>query len=255
MRNQELLTWLAVSLLGLAVTPTMAGTAAAAAAAAPDWSQAMRQLDANHDRRLDADELARGQELAAVLLSLTWEDCDRDHDGVVRPAEFEAAAGAARQTLAGSTVGESDDATAQLAEALSLGVLLEQLGSDATYADELAALREAVEDLDDDETVYTHIIQNPARYPKLLPLTRTYVRYYPLRPALRRYYHPRHPLAARYRVKAHPHPKPGPKAPAVKPKSHAAKPPHKLAPNKVHHGPKPAGNAGRPRGKPGHGRP
>ena len=41
----------------------------------------------------------------------------------------------------------------ELAKLMSMQVLLDRLGQDEQYADELAALREAVENMDDDETV------------------------------------------------------------------------------------------------------
>lgn len=192
-----------------------------AASSSPDKAEPasfireVRYLDADHDRAINAQELARGQQMAAVLLSLSWEDCDHDGDGVISPAEFESAVAAASQALAEDEEKDSQ-AEEKLFDTLSPGLLLAQLAENQEYAEELAALRAAVEDLDDDEAVVTHIIQNPKLYPRLSPVVHTYVRHYPLRPAWRPHVKARHP----YRYK-HPYapklkPKVGPKPPMAK---------------------------------------
>lgn len=177
----------------------------------------VRYLDADRNGEIDTEELVAGQQMASVLLMLSWEECDRNGDGAVSVSEFASAAAEMRQTLL-KAEGESDSAAEEaVARALSLRVLLDRLATEEQYAAELAELREAVEDLDDDEAVATHIVRNPALYPRLTPVVGTYIRHYPVRPPLRR-------LVPHYAVPFRHHPKavkplkgPKPPKPAVKP--------------------------------------
>jgi hypothetical protein len=180
----------------------------------------MKFLDRDRDRQIDADELAAGQEAAALLLVLSWSDCDRDEDGAIDLAEFQAAVTEARQSLAEVEPEVEDQAVQDLASAVPLSLLLGRLSADDRYADEIASLREAIEDLDDEEAVVTYVTHYPRRYPNLTPVIRTWGRYYPVRSALRRHFHrwphrpPAHVKPAKPRgpgPKARPKPKPGPR--------------------------------------------
>lgn len=186
--------------------------------------QLLRFLDSNRDRRVSADELALGQDLAAVLLMLSFNECDRDQDGSLELPELSAATAEARQELALAESEEELEAQEDLARAVSLQVLLERLAGDDRYAQEIAALREAVENLDDEDAVITYITQHPKLYPHLGPVIRVWGRYYPVRPELRRHFwrrpphRPTHlkPLRPAPKPRAHP-PKPAPR-PKPKPK-------------------------------------
>jgi hypothetical protein len=144
-------------------------------------------LDVDGNGSLSATELAQGQLVAAMLQALDWNACDADHDGTVTRAEYQAAAFETLRSLRAAADPADEQAEQDLAAAVSLEVLLEQLGASETYAAELAALREAVANLGDEDTVVTHVITNPARYPHLGPLVRAWVRYYPVKPELRRH--------------------------------------------------------------------
>ena len=101
----------------------------------------MKHLDANGDGTIDPQELATGQQLAAMILTLSWNQSDLNQDGVLTEGEFLAAAEAAMQEVL-STQGEEDSQAEQaLAEAIPLSVLLENLARDDQYAEEIAALR------------------------------------------------------------------------------------------------------------------
>ena len=172
---------IAVSLL--AVPPAAADPSPGDAPLADSQSFAaeITYLDANRDGRIDARELAAGQQMAAAIARLSWHAGDRNQDGQLTPAEFQAAITAALQSGASA----DNQAEEYVADAVPLSVLLQQLGDDQAYADELTALREAVEDLDDDDAVITHVVSHASRYPRLNPVLRTWVRDYPVRPRLR----------------------------------------------------------------------
>ena len=182
-------------------------------------------LDANGDGAIDAREFAHGQQMASMILTLTWDACDRNQDGKLAPPEFQTAASEALRTLLSADSEADEQAEAALAKAVPMSMLLEQLGRDQAYADEIAALREALEELDDD-TVVTHIISEPDHYPRLTPVVRTWVRYYPVRPGLRRHLRPHHKRDPKPAKPLRPHVRP--KAAAGHGKPHAAKP-HKSA--------------------------
>ncbi len=212
--------------------------------APPTYLDEMRFLDCNHDRRIDERELAQGQQMAAMILTLSWEECDSNGDGGISVDEFEhAAAQSMSELLEMESETDTDieqQAEEDLAGAVPVGLLLERLASQERYADEVAALREAVEDLDDDDAVVTHIVANPKRYPHLTPAVRTWVRHYPVRPELRR--HVKHPHWRYYRpTKAKPH---KPVKPTVKPAS-GKKPPKVNKPPKNKPVKKPARGAKR----------
>ena len=218
--------WLAATLAGLLFQPGSPGQSTQPSpdtpAGPPAFVEEMRYLDTDRDRQLDPKEFAHGQQMAAMLLMLSWDECDRDSDGFVSHSEFELAASEAMKGLlqAGTAVEEETAAEEELAAAIPVQVLLSQLAAKEQFAGELADLRAAMQNLDDDEAVVTHIVENPTRYPRLAPVIRTWVRHYPVRPALRQHVKPLHPLSPKYRH--HPHPGPrspkGPGKPGPKPK-------------------------------------
>jgi len=169
---------------------TAASASAATSARWQSFAAELTYLDANQDGHIDARELATGQQMASMMLMLSWEACDRNQDGQLTPAEFQAAATDALQALLSADSAVDEEAEQALAEAMPVGVLLRQLGRDQAYAGELAALREAVEDVDDDETVVTHVISNPTLYPRLSPVIRTWVRHYPAKSKIRHHVRP-----------------------------------------------------------------
>ncbi|UCG15161.1 MAG: hypothetical protein JSV19_07665 [Phycisphaerales bacterium] len=200
------------------------------AAAAGAYAAELAYLDANQDGSIDAQEFARGQQGAAMLLMLSWEACDQDSSGEIDRAEFMAAAPEAMAESLAANDETEQQAEEALANAIPLNLLLEQLGKDESYAEELAALRQAVQDMDDEESVVTHVVASPTRYPRLSPVVRVWTRYYPVKPALRRHVKGRYrPLGLRAK----------PPRPAVKPRG-------KLGPGKPA-APRPP----KPRGKPG----
>jgi hypothetical protein len=221
------------SLRAYAATDATRAAADAAPAGPQNFAAEWTYLDADGDGRISATELAQGQRMAAMILTLSLEAGDPDHDGKLTPAEFQAAVTTALQTLASADNEGEQPADEELARAVPLSLVFQQLSGTDTYAAELAALREAVTNLDDEETVVTHIISNPARYPRLGPLVRTWVRYYPVRPELRRHVPPGLPHVP------HPAQPPGLHVPPPRPKtgqpgvtkpSHAVKPSPKPAP-------------------------
>jgi hypothetical protein len=197
----------------------------------------MDYLDVNGDGKLDAREMAVGQQMAAMMLGLSWEDCDLDGDGSVSAGEWSAAANEAMQALMADASEESETAETALAEALPLSLVLDRLSQDDRYTSEIAELREAVEDLDDEEAVYTHIYGNPSRYVYLGPAVRTWWRHYPVKGAKWRYGHRygRHRVGPK--VKPGANPKPGGRV--GPPKKAAAGGPKK--PGKSGKGPGPKG--------------
>ncbi|MCP4593524.1 MAG: hypothetical protein GY842_22535, partial [bacterium] len=165
-------------------------------------------LDADADGAISPRELDDGQQAARLLLALSWEGCDADGDGKLSLAEYHAGAFQAAQALPTSDDENAQQAETALADAVPLSLLLERLGEDSSYAAELAALWEAVDD-QDDQTVITQVISNPTRYPKLGPVLRTWVRHYPVKSNLRRHGH-RTPHAVKP-ARIHPNPKAKPK--------------------------------------------
>lgn len=146
----------------------------------------MRYLDTDGDRRIDAKELAAGQHMASMLLMLSWDECDRNGDGTVGLGEFQVAADHAMQALREANNEAAQQAEDALARAVTMKLLLEQLAREEQYAAEIAALREEIEDLEDDEAVVTYVIEYATRYPRLTPIVRTWVRHYPVKPRLYR---------------------------------------------------------------------
>jgi hypothetical protein len=194
------------------------------------YARLVRWLDRNHDLEIDEQELAAGQETASLLLALSWDGCDQDESGSIDVGELAVALAAIKKELAEVDAAAEAQAEEALANAVSLDMVLGRLAADERYAAEIAALREAVADLDDDEAVVSYITRYPTQYPRLLPVIRTWGRYYPVRPELRRHFwrHPRrgpayvkpkdlrpHPKPRPPKVKPHPKPKPKPK---VKPR-------------------------------------
>ena len=194
--------WLTASILCMWAPQSVPATPQQQPTGEPGYLREMRYIDVDRDRRIDAREFAEAQQGASMLLMLSWEDCDKDGDGALSHAEFEAAADEAMQALLETDDEADESAEDELAELISMQVLIDRLGHSDQYADELAALRAAVENMDDDETVVTHIVQNPTRYPHLVPVVRTWVRHYPVKPGLRRHLKPYNPLPAKYRAKA-----------------------------------------------------
>jgi len=190
---------------------------------ATSYLREMRYLDADGDKRISAQELARGQQTASLMLMLSWDESDRDGDGVISLAEFQSAAEEAMQTLLDLDSESDQQAEDALARAIGLDVLLDRLASNDRYADEIAALREAIEELEDDEAVITYLIKYATHFPRLSPVIKAWLRHYPVRPGLRRLAKPGPPRAYRPpgKAKLAPPPKPGPKGG----KPHPRKPP------------------------------
>jgi hypothetical protein len=205
-------------------------------APAAGYARELGYLDADGDQRIDARELAHGQQMASMILMLAWDECDRDGNGEISPDEFRSAADEAMQAMlqADSESETEQQAEDTLARAVPLKLLLDQLAGEEDYAQEVAALRASVENLDDDEAVVTYINQYPTRYPHLTPVIHTWVRHYPVRPELRRLVKPLPPRAYHpsAKVKSHP-PRRGPKAGkpgSKKPPRPGGKPPRKGPP-------------------------
>ena len=157
--------------------------------------------------------------MASVMVMLSWDQCDSDGDGSISPAELQSAADQALQALLEAETESETEQEAQdaLARAVPLELLLDRLADDDRYAEEIAALREEIEDLDDDEATITYITKHPTRYPRLTPVVKTWVRHYPVRPGLRRLVKPRS-YRAPAKAKPAPSPKPAPKATKPGPK-------------------------------------
>jgi len=184
----------------------------------------MMFLDTDGDHKIDARELAAGQQMAAVVLTLSWDTSDRDADGTITLGELQTAAEEANQALLEADATDEQQAEDAIGKLLSLRVLLDRLAGEEQYADEIAALREAVEDLDDSDAVVTHLVTYAKRYPHLSPVVRTWRRYYDVRSDLRRHWRT---LTPGNTVKS----TPKPEVKAVKPgaKKHVGKPVKKTA--------------------------
>ena len=151
----------------------------------------LRLLDTDSDGVLSVAELQEGQWRAYVLLSLDWDACDLDGDGNVDGLEYARAMDEAGRALATTDLEYDVQAEDTLAQAITVALLLDRLAHDANYTAEIVTLRTAVRDFSNDEAVVTYVLKYPDRYPRLTPLVRTWVRYYPVRPQLRRLV-PRH---------------------------------------------------------------
>jgi hypothetical protein len=211
--------------------------------AEPEYLHEMRYFDTNFDRKIDAKEFAAGQQLASMMLMLSWDGCDLDGDGAVSFGEFRTAAAEAMQTLLEADSESEQQAEEELARMLPLKLLLQRLGQEGKYADEVAALREAIEDLDDDDAIITHVTTYPKLYPHIAPIVHTWYRHYPLKPGVRRNLRTlparAHPLKPKAKTAGHVKPKPKPKAGPRKPAKHAGKAGRSKPKSKA--GPKPAG--------------
>jgi hypothetical protein len=172
----------------------------------------MRYLDIDGDRQISAKELAAGQQMASMMLMLSWDACDRDGDGAISLEELQPAADEAMQTLLETDSESEQKAEEELARLMPLRLLLERLAENEEYSAELAALRAAIEGLDDDDAIITHITTYPRRYPHIAPIVRTWYRYYPVRPGLRRHLRPLPPRHDPPGPKVKPGPRPKPKA-------------------------------------------
>lgn len=150
----------------------------------------MRCLDTDGDRRVSPKELAAGQHMASMLLMLSWDECDLDYDGAMSLGEFQLAAEEAMQVLRETNTEAAQQAQDALAKAVTMRLLLEQLSREEQYAAEIAALRAEIRDMNDDEAVVTYIIKYPTRYPRLVPVVRTWVRHYPVHPRLHKVVRP-----------------------------------------------------------------
>jgi hypothetical protein len=158
------------------------------------YARVLKFLDLDGNQRIDLRELSGGQQMAAMILTLEWVECDADHDGTLNAAEFEQAAAKTMQALLAEhsdpVAEDEQQAQEDLAGAVSLSLILQHLTSNPRYADEIAALHKALADLDDEGEVVTYITGHPTLYPRLGPLVRTWIRTYPTRPQLWRHAKP-----------------------------------------------------------------
>jgi hypothetical protein len=164
-------------------------------ARAPTTSGRILQfVDLDGDGRVEPAELAVAQQSAATILALDWTESDVDRDGSLNATEFAQAAIKTMQALL------ADDREAQepseqqvqedLASAVPFSLVLERVAKRPRYADEVAALRKAIEDLSVDEDVVAYVVGHAAQYPRLTPLLQTWMNSYPVRPGLLRYLKP-----------------------------------------------------------------
>ena len=135
--------------------------------------------------------------MASMLLMLSWDECDIDRDQAVSLPEFQLAADEAMLALRVANSDAARQAEDALAKAVTMKLLLEQLSREQQYAAEIAALRAEIVDMADEEAVVTYIIKYPTRYPRLVPIVRTWVRHYPVHSRLHRVVKP-------YRVRTYP---------------------------------------------------
>lgn len=154
----------------------------------------LKFLDRDRDGRVDSKELEAGQIAAAALLALTVEDADSNNDGTISAAELEEAVKKAVAQLKeaqedAAAVAETEGQDA-LDGAAAAQVILDRLATNEAYRAEIAALRAAVSDLSNDDAVVTYVIDHSTQYPRLAPLFRTWVRYYPAPPVLHRHIRP-----------------------------------------------------------------
>lgn len=215
-----------VPTLGVALSLLAAGSFLAPRCPASEDEQetlwrVARFLDADADYQIDSEELNEAQRLAGAIGQLDLQAGDSDLDGVLSPEELFSTLLAA---LAGpgeeEEAEEAEDAAAEaaLANALGLPLLLEGLAGQDDYAAEIARLREAVEDLHDEDATVSYLVTHASSYPRLYPVVRVWATRYPTKPHLRRHFAPRRPHPARPAVrptKPRPKPaaKPGPKPP------------------------------------------
>ena len=68
-------------------------------AAMQEQIRLMRYFDTDRDRRIDADEFSVGLETAALVLMMSWSDCDQSGDGWIDLEEFGPAVARARRAL------------------------------------------------------------------------------------------------------------------------------------------------------------
>ncbi len=158
---------------------------------APEHLRELRFLDVNVDRRIDAKELAAGQYYASMILMLDFDECDRDGDGWIAPDEFHMAAEVAEKEMRETNLEGAEQAQDALAKAITLKLLLDQLAEDAAYAAEIAALRQEIKDLSDEDVVVSYIIKYPTRFPRLRPILYTWGHYYPVRSSIHKVIRPR----------------------------------------------------------------
>ena len=183
----------------------------------------LKYFDTNRDRVVDVDEFSVGFEGAALMLMLSWDECDLNGDEAIDLEEFSLAVAEGRRALAQAREEEYEaEVTEVLASAVTLNVLLDRLALQVEYAVEIAELRQALKDFDDGDVVVTYVLRYPDRYPRLTPVIRTWGRYYPVKSSMRKHFgRPAHrphwyvkPPSAKKRsgkvgVRPGPRPKPG----------------------------------------------
>ncbi len=158
------------------------------------YARALQLIDVDSNGKVDPAELAAAQQSAAMILALDWAESDTDGDGSLSTIEFVQAATKTMQVLLadGPEAEEAPEQQAQedLASAIPFSLILERVAKSPRYVDEVAALRKAIEDASDDEEVVAYLVGHPALYPRLMPLLRTWIHSYPVRPGLLRYLKP-----------------------------------------------------------------
>ena len=170
--------------------PTTRTTTVEVTTTGDDYLREFYYVDADGDRMIDAKDLASAQYYGSLIDALEFDECDHNRDGVIDPTEFRLAVAAAEMSRPDDEGADDDAAYNALASAVTLRLVLDQLSKDALYAAEVAALKEALRDLHDEEAVVEYIIKYPARYPRLRTVVYTWGRHYPVRKTMHRLIRP-----------------------------------------------------------------
>jgi hypothetical protein len=151
------------------------------------YANEIKFFDRNNDGKIDQHEFQTGQQTALTFIALNWNGMDRNHDGQISRDEFVQAYGTAYTAAGVSQMGRNQGAGTR-SQTSSLTVYLNGLASDQHYTAELNALRKAVSNWSNDETVITYLTTHAQQYPQLLPAVRSWVWQNPARQELRRHF-------------------------------------------------------------------